>query len=118
MTDVPIRNLNLDFPAKRRVDEVAVDDEIRSPKQSKRQREEFDEHTAGNGNSTSQDKEPPMVDDGSSLVLQQNENKGSNAKKDSGVKEVIAPKEEEGYDSPVEDFNVVIYKGEGYGYLC
>nr|XP_011464222.1 PREDICTED: uncharacterized protein LOC101309255 isoform X2 [Fragaria vesca subsp. vesca] len=70
---------------------------------------------AGIGNNTSQDKEPPMVDDGSSLVLQQNEDKGSSAKTDSGVKEVTVPEEEE-YDSPIEDFNVVIYKGEGYGY--
>ncbi|PRQ28354.1 hypothetical protein RchiOBHm_Chr5g0002161 [Rosa chinensis] len=131
MTDVASRNPNLDRPAKRRVEELAEDDECKIPKQAKRRREESDEHAAGTGNSTSSDKEPPIVDDGSPLVLQQNEDKeGSGAKEDSDV-EVSATEEdsdveevsatEEDYDSPDPYmFDNYVHEDDGrtYGYCA
>ncbi|PRQ28364.1 putative transcription factor interactor and regulator CCHC(Zn) family [Rosa chinensis] len=113
MTDVESRNPNLDRPAKRRS-------------------EEFDERAAGTGNSTSWDKEPPMVDDGSAdgspLVPQQKEDKGSSAKEDSDVEEVEdsdveeVSATEEDYDSPdfMADYVGGVDDGDYCGYceLC
>ncbi|XP_062017544.1 uncharacterized protein LOC133733913 [Rosa rugosa] len=120
MTDVESQNPNLDRPAKRRGEELAEDDESKIHEQAKRRREEFDERAAGTGNSTSSDKEPPIVDDGSPLVLQQNEDKeGSGAKEDSDVEEVSAT--EEDYDSPDPYmFDNYVHEDDGriYGYCA
>ncbi|KAL6213178.1 hypothetical protein ACLB2K_012625 [Fragaria x ananassa] len=119
MANVTVRNPNLNFLAKR-FEEVAVDDGSKSPKQPQRPREEFDEHAAGIGNSSSQDKGPSMVDDGSTdgstLVLQQNVEKDTGAKKDSVVKEVSALEEDYNSSDYSENYNVGVDDGYLYGY--
>ncbi|PRQ28361.1 hypothetical protein RchiOBHm_Chr5g0002231 [Rosa chinensis] len=124
MTDVESRNPNLDRPAKRRVEELDEDDLGKSPKQTKRRREEFDESAAGTGNGTLWNKEPPMVDDGSAdgfpLVLPQKEDKGSGGNEDSDVEEVSSAEEDSDPPEFILNCGGGLDEGDYFGYceLC